>query len=672
MASRTLHSDRYWGPTLELGLYVSARFFPLDQSDPAEIAGYVLRARLGSGGMGSVYLSFTRGSRPVAIKVVRKEFADDPEFRRRFRQEVSAAQRVQGLYTAPVLDADPDAPIPWLATAYIAGPSLAQAVAEHGPFPMVPVCRLMAGVAEGLGSIHAAALVHRDLKPANVLLAEDGPRVIDFGIAHAIDASALTGTGALIGTPAFMAPEQVGGRAVSPAADVFALAHLVAYAATGHTVFGDGHFAALVYRIANEEPYLDDCPDELRPLLARCLAKNPLARPDLTEIMEFTRQALSGQTFNLIGTSWLPDLVVGNLPAYDSAAIPLPAAGASVPGTYVPGVPPQGAHPSFPPTPGAVPVGAATVTSGYLEGPGGPQGPGYTQSNTGRHIGSDGPKPRKRGLLHPGFLAPAAVALVFLSGGGAYLGLSGSGGHEAGPTTRVSSPAPPAKAPVSLQASPAAQTSASTTSASPTGAPASSTYSSSEPFPLCDSNGGQWELVNLTPGSCGQNMQPSASNGYSFATLASIPQGVPLTANNTVTVTGVIPGDGYDYDTYCLGPAEGSATSGYIGLICDDGQWYIDSVTGLGTSSPVVGKQLATGTFPFDSSTSYDISLTFGSGTGKLTITFTQGSASPLTRSFSTGQLTPVAVGYALSNTNTVDGGGGSGSQIDGFTYAAG
>jgi len=641
-----------------------------------EIAGYVLRARLGSGGMGSVYLSFTRGGRPLAVKVVRKEFADDPEFRRRFRQEVSAAQRVQGVYTAPVLDADPDAPIPWLATAYIAGPSLAQAVAEHGPFPMISVYRLMAGVAEGLGSIHAAALVHRDLKPANVLLAEDAPRVIDFGIAHAVDASALTGTGALIGTPAFMAPEQVGGRPVSPATDVFALAHLVVYAATGHTVFGDGHFAALVYRIASEEPYLDDCPDALRPLLARCLAKNPPARPDLTELIEFARQALSGQTFNLVGASWLPDLVASNLPAYDSTAIPPPApspssaTGPPVPGPPIPEVPLRGSQPDFPSVRGAAAVGAATVTAGYLQRPGGPQGPGYTQNNSGGVIGPGGPKPSTRGLPRPGFLVPMAVALMILIGGGAYLSLSGKADPEAGPTSGVKSPAA-ATASVRSQTSPTARTSASVTPsmpASPAGALRSSTYSSSEPFPLCDSSGGQWKLINLTPGSCGQNMQPTADNGYSFATLSSIPQGAPLTASNTVTLIGEIPGDGYDGDTYCLGPAEGSATSAYIGLICNDGQWYIDSVAGLGTSSPVVGKQLAAGSFPFDSSTSYDISLAFGSGTGKLTITFTQGSASPLTQSFSTGQFAPVAVGYALNNTA----GGGSGSQIGGFTYAVG
>lgn len=164
-------------------------------------------------------------------------------------------------------------------------------------------------------------------------------------------------------------------------------------------------------------------------------------------------------------------------------------------------------------------------------------------------------------------------------------------------------------------------------------------------------------------------MEPNANQGYSYGTLSSIPRGIPLTASNTVTVAGEIPGDPDDNNTWCLGPAEGSATGGYIGLICSTGQWYVDSVTGLGTSSPVVGNQVATGTFPFDSSTSYNVSLAFGSGTGTLTVTFTQGSASPLTRSFTTGQFTPVAVGYALNNN---DFGNEYGSEIGGFTYAAG
>jgi serine/threonine protein kinase len=196
---------------------------PLTGDDPAEIAGYQLRSRLGSGGMGRVYLALTPAGRPVALKVVRPDLGGDAEFRRRFRQEVDASCRVHGLYTAQVLDADPDASPPWLVTAYVPGPSLQQAVARHGPMPEQTVFVLLAGVAEALAAIHAAGIVHRDLKPSNVLLAPDGPRVIDFGIARAADSTVLTGTGMLIGSPAFMAPEQVAGQAITQAVDVFAL-----------------------------------------------------------------------------------------------------------------------------------------------------------------------------------------------------------------------------------------------------------------------------------------------------------------------------------------------------------------------------------------------------------------------------------------------------------------
>jgi serine/threonine protein kinase len=295
--------------------------FPLVTGDPSEIAGYKLHARLGAGGMGTVYLSFTRGGRPVAIKVVKREFADDPEFRRRFHREVEAAQQVQGHYTAPVLDADPNAPIPWLATAYIAGPSLAVAVGEHGPLPPLSVFRLLAGAAEGIAAIHVAGLIHRDLKPANVLLAADGPRVIDFGIARAANSSTLTGRGNAIGTPAYMAPEQVRGKATE-ATDVFALGQLAVYAATGHPAFGEGHSDTLFYRILNEPPELDDCPDTLRPVVAQCLAKDPADRPAVEEVMEYARAATTGQTVRLADDSWLPAPIAVALKSYTPAMIP--------------------------------------------------------------------------------------------------------------------------------------------------------------------------------------------------------------------------------------------------------------------------------------------------------------------------------------------------------------
>jgi hypothetical protein len=303
------------------------RFLPLDQDDPRAVESYVLHARLGSGGMGRVYLSFTPGGRAIAIKVVRSEFADDPEFRARFRREVSAAQRVQGIYTASVVDADVEARVPWLATVYVPGPSLHRAVAEHGPLPLDTVSRLTGGVAEGLASVHAAGLIHRDLKPANVLLAEDGPRVIDFGIAHAADATTLTKVGVGIGTPAFMAPEQVRGAPVSPATDVFALGHLAFYAAAGHTAFGEGHQSAIVHRIGYEQPNLADCPERLRDLVERCLQKDPADRPMMSEIIEQARALYPSDRLN-----WLPPAVLAALAGYDTttvfAARRNPAAGA--------------------------------------------------------------------------------------------------------------------------------------------------------------------------------------------------------------------------------------------------------------------------------------------------------------------------------------------------------
>src|SRR5437660_1322774 len=210
---------------------------PLTSNDPVEIAGYRLRARLGAGGMGQVYLAYTPGGRAVAMKVIRPDLGNDAEFRNRFRQEVEAARSVHGLYTAQVLDADPAGEPPWLVTAYVPGPSLAQAVDMHGPMPPMTVLHLVAGVAEALQAIHAAGVVHRDLKPSNVILAPDGPRVIDFGLARSVEAGSLTSTGIRVGSPQYMAPEQVLGQAVSPAIDVFALGSLAVYAVSGRPAF---------------------------------------------------------------------------------------------------------------------------------------------------------------------------------------------------------------------------------------------------------------------------------------------------------------------------------------------------------------------------------------------------------------------------------------------------
>ena len=232
----------------------------LQPEDPQLIGPYRLRGRLGTGGMGRVYLGLSPGGRAAAVKVIRADLAQDPEFRARFRREIAVARKVSGLFTAPVIDADLDGPVPWLATAYVPGPSLADAVSQHGPLPPRSVLALAAGLAEGLNAIHAAGVVHRDLKPANVLLAEDGPRVIDFGISRAVEASALTHTGLVVGSPGFMSPEQAEGREVGPPSDIFSLGAVLAFAATGEGPFGTGSTPALVYRVVHSLPNLDYLP----------------------------------------------------------------------------------------------------------------------------------------------------------------------------------------------------------------------------------------------------------------------------------------------------------------------------------------------------------------------------------------------------------------------------
>ncbi|MGD0245474.1 MAG: protein kinase [Streptosporangiaceae bacterium] len=252
----------------------------LRAGDPVRIGPYRLVAVLGSGGMGRVYLGRSAGGREVAVKMIRAELAADSEFRVRFRREVAAARLVNGLYTAAVVDADTEGPVPWLATTYINAPSLADAVQHGGPLRPAALRALAAGLAEGLSAIHAAGVVHRDLKPSNVLLAADGPRVIDFGIARAAEASSLTGTDVVIGSPGYLSPEQAeSGRGIGPASDIFALGAVLCYAVTGRSPWGTGSTAALIYRVVHGEPDLADVPDDIRPLVARCMAKLPQQRP---------------------------------------------------------------------------------------------------------------------------------------------------------------------------------------------------------------------------------------------------------------------------------------------------------------------------------------------------------------------------------------------------------
>lgn len=289
---------------------------PLTPQDPRQIGGYLLRARIGAGGMGVVYLSYTPGGRPVAIKVARPEFSADPEFRRRFAAEVAIAQRVQGLYTAPVIDCAADAAQPWLATAYVPAPSLAAAVARQGALPSETVLLLIAGVAEALQSIHAVGVIHRDLKPGNVILAADGPRVIDFGISRAVEASSagITQTGARVGTPAFMAPEQIQGKSLGPAGDIFSLGATAYYGVTGELPFGAD--AAVFHRVVYEQPDWDHCPGHVREILKRCVEKDLADRPTPGELIELCREASTDERLR-IGEGWLPPTVAADLTRYN-------------------------------------------------------------------------------------------------------------------------------------------------------------------------------------------------------------------------------------------------------------------------------------------------------------------------------------------------------------------
>jgi hypothetical protein len=461
--------------------------------DPAVAGPYRLSGRLGQGGMGVVYLARSPGGRAVAVKVIRPEYANDPEFRARFAREVGAARNVSGMFTALVVDADTQGPLPWLATAYIAGPSLADTVREQGPLPAETVLQLAAGLAEGLTAIHAAGVVHRDLKPSNVLLAHDGPRVIDFGISKAREASMLTSTGRFVGTPGFNSPEQVDGSEVGPPSDIFSLGGVLTYAATGTGPFGEGPPMPMMYRVVNRDPDLSQIPAVLRPLIERCLAKDPAARPTPSELLA-ELDAL-GADMGQPAPEWLPESVSSAMARYvptapatpgdpappgDEASAAIAAAGppdvtadipnasgiaadavgltsaaaggpvaadlAAIGGLSTIGVPaanPRGAAPVL-----AAPMAGASVTGASVTGgldPGGPTGP------YGRNLArTPGPGLRRRLLLS------AAAALVILAGIGAYFGLSG-GGHEkpiSGPLPLIDVSTGSASATASASASP--------------------------------------------------------------------------------------------------------------------------------------------------------------------------------------------------------------------------
>ncbi|MFC9280509.1 bifunctional serine/threonine-protein kinase/ABC transporter substrate-binding protein [Streptomyces collinus] len=293
---------------------------PLRGADPAGIAGYRLLRRLGAGGMGVVYLARSGGDSLAALKVIRAAHADDPGFRARFRREVETASRVASPWVVPLLDADPDAESPWLATAFVPGPSLAEAVEERGPLPHGSARFLGARLAEALEAVHAAGLVHRDVKPGNVLLAVDGPRMIDFGIARMPEDTALTASGMVVGSPGFLSPEQAQGRGreIGPASDVFSLGCLLTFAVTGGRPFGRGSAAEVLVRTVHDEPDLDGVPAPLLPLLRDCLAKESGARPTVAEVRAALDQGREAG-------GWLPQSLTGHIARRSAAALALPA-----------------------------------------------------------------------------------------------------------------------------------------------------------------------------------------------------------------------------------------------------------------------------------------------------------------------------------------------------------
>ncbi|QNP71205.1 protein kinase [Streptomyces roseirectus] len=398
---------------------------------------YQLVARLGGGGMGHVYLARSDRGRTVAVKLVRSELATREEFRERFRQEVAAARRVGGHWTAPVLDADTEAGMPWVATGYVAGPSLQQVVGQdHGPLPERSVRILAAGLAHALQDIHAAGIVHRDLKPSNVMVTIDGPRVIDFGIARALegDTPELTLTGAMVGSPGFMAPEQVRGDRITPACDVFCLGSVLAYAATGSLPFGnaDSGVHALMFRIAEDDPDLAGVPEGIADLVLACLRKDPAARPSLGAVLE----GIGAEDTVSDGRSrdpWLPSGLVAQLGRHavrlldiegpgedDAAAEAVPEHSGPRGGEGGPGGPfaDRNAGPVRTPSSAAGPVAAAPAHPAYghaqqhpQPAPQGEEGYGYPvrPAPTGHDPASAGhdPAPGPTAVAH-GYPSPVA------------------------------------------------------------------------------------------------------------------------------------------------------------------------------------------------------------------------------------------------------------------------
>ncbi|WP_249375400.1 serine/threonine-protein kinase [Streptomyces sp. I05A-00742] len=316
----------------------------LRREDPRVVGSFRLHRRLGAGGMGVVYLGSDKRGQRVALKVIRPDLAEDQEFRSRFAREVSAARRIRGGCTARLVAADLDAERPWFATQYVPGPSLHDKVTEEGPLSAAQTASVGAALAEGLLAVHDAGVVHRDLKPSNILLSPKGPRIIDFGIAWATGASTLTHVGTAVGSPGFLAPEQVRGATVTPATDVFALGATLAYASTADSPFGQGSSEVMLYRVVHEEPQLMGVPDALAPLILACLAKDPEERPSTLQLSLRLKEIAAREAHGLSDGRRVPSRREPERPSGQR-----PAEYAHQPTEPRPAAAPQGASPARPP-----------------------------------------------------------------------------------------------------------------------------------------------------------------------------------------------------------------------------------------------------------------------------------------------------------------------------------
>ena len=380
----------------------------LTQHDPRRIGPFEVLGRLGAGGMGLVYLARSASGRRVAIKTVRTELAEDQLFRVRFTREVEAARAVSGFYTAAVVDADPRAAVPWLATAYVPAPSLEEIVNECGPMPAQAVRWLAAGVAEALQSIHGAGLVHRDLKPSNVLVVEDGPRVIDFGIASGVSNTRLTMTNVAVGTPAYMSPEQAkDSRSVTGASDVFSLGSMLVFAATGHPPFHGANPVETVFMLLREGPDLVGLPEELRPLIESCMRMEAEKRPTPADLQaQLAPHLFSSGDDDDTGTAsaWLPPGAVALIEERHRSRPPS-AANHRAPAASGPQVPVSQAAPAAPPRPQQPPFRPAPqhAASVPVQLAGSAQiGPGLRVAQAAAHRAPAGPAPGTEWVRHPG------------------------------------------------------------------------------------------------------------------------------------------------------------------------------------------------------------------------------------------------------------------------------